>query len=146
MADEGGSVKGDRVTGPAAVSIMRQGLHLIASVHTALDDVQLARFQRDLIGRIGEQRTSRVIIDVAALDVVDSFTAHLLADCATMSRLRGAQLTVVGIQPDVALSMVELGLTADPAYTALDLQDGMDDAAHRPPTRPSQRPTSSQRR
>ena len=78
-----------------------------------------------LIRRIGEQRTSMVIIDVAALDVVDSFTAHILAGCATMARLRGAELVVVGIQPDVALIMVELGLTADPAHTALDLQDGM---------------------
>ena len=105
---------------------MRQGLHLIASVHTALDDPQLARFQRDLIRRIGEQRTRMVIIDVAALDVVDSFTAHILSACATMARLRGAELTVVGIQPDVALTMVELGLTTGPAHTALDLQDGMD--------------------
>jgi rsbT antagonist protein RsbS len=130
------------VTGPAAVSIMRQGLQLIVSVHTALDDPQLARFQRDLIRRIGEQRTSRVIIDVAALDVVDSFTAHILAGCATMARLRGAQLTVVGLQPDVAFTMVELGLTTDPAHTALDLQDGLDQAARLPPTHPSRRPTS----
>jgi len=131
------------VTGPAAVSIMRQGLNLIASVHTALDDAQLARFQRDLIGRIGEQRTSMVIIDVAALDVLDSFEANILASCATMARLRGAQLTVVGIQPDVALTMAELSLTADPARTALDLQDGMDDAARLPPTLPSRRYRSS---
>ena len=129
------------MSGPAAVSIMRQGRQLIASVHTALDDSQLAGFQRDLIRRIGEQNTSMVIIDVAALDVVDSFTAHILTDCAIMARLRGAQLTVVGIQPDVALTMVELGLTADPAHTALDLQDGLDHAAHLPPTLPSRRLT-----
>jgi anti-anti-sigma regulatory factor len=57
-----------------------------------------------------------VIIDVAALDVVDSFAAHILASCATMARLRGARLAVVGIQPDVALTMVER------AHTALDLR------------------------
>ena len=129
------------MTGPGAVSIMRQGLQLMVSVHTALDDPQLARFQRDLIRRIGEQRTSRVIIDITALDLVDSFTAHILAGCATMARLRGAQLTVVGLQPDVALTMVEPGLTADPAHTALDLPDGMDQAAHLPPPHPSRRPT-----
>ena len=83
-----------------------------------------------------------VIIDVAALDVVDSFTAHILAGCATVARLRGAELVVVGIQPDVALTMVQFGLTADPARTALDLQDGTDEAAHLPTTRPSRRPTS----
>ena len=121
---------------------MRQGRHLIASVHTALDEPQLAGFQRDLIRRIGEQRTSMVIIDAAGLDVVDSFTAHILADCATMARPRDTELTVVGIQPEVALTMVELGLTADPAHTALDLQDGIDEAAHLPPERPIRRPTS----
>lgn len=130
------------MSGPAAVSIMRQGRQLIASVHTALDDSQLAGFQRDLIRRIGEQNTSMVIIDAAELDVVDSFTANILANCATMARLRGAELAVVGIQPDVALTMVECGLTADPAHTALDLPDGMDQAAHLPPTLPSRRPTS----
>ena len=130
------------VTGPAAVSIMRQGLQLMVSVHTALDDPQLARFQCDLIRRIGEQRTSMVIIDVAAVDVVDSFTAHILADCATTAGLRGAQLTVVGLQPDVTLTMVEPGLTADPAHTALNLPDGMDQAAHLPPPHPSRRQTS----
>ena len=101
----------------------------------------LARFQLDLIRRIGEQRTTRVI-DVAALDLVDSFTGHILAGCATMARLRGVQLTVVGLQPDVAITMVERGLTADPAHTALNLQDGMDQAAHLPPPQPSRRPTS----
>ena len=124
------------VRGPAAVSIMRQGNDLIASVHTALDDSQLARFQRDLNYRIGERRTRMVIIDVAALDVVDSFAANILCACATMARLRGAELTVVGIQPDVALTMVELGLTTGQARTALDLEDGMDQGG-----RPRPRPT-----
>ena len=66
-----------------------------------------------------------VIIDVAALDVVDSFAANILSNCATMARLRGAELTVVGIQPDMVLTMVEVGLDPDPAHTALDLEDGL---------------------
>ena len=124
------------VSGPAAVSIMRQGHDLIASVHTALDDSQLARFQRDLNYRIGEHRTRMVIIDVAALDVVDSFAANILSACATIARLRGTELTVVGIQPDVALTMVEVGLTTGAAHTALDLEDGMDHSG-RPRPRPA---------
>ena len=104
---------------------MRQGEDLIASVHTALDDSQLTEFQRDLNLRIGEQRTRMVIIDVAALDVVDSFAAHILGACGTIARLRGAELTVVGIQPDMALAMVEVGLNPDPAHTYLDLEDGL---------------------
>jgi len=119
------AVSGSALSGAAAVSIMRQGQDLIASVHTALDDTQLARFQRDLNRRIGEHRTRMVIIDVAALDVVDSFAANILGDCATIARLRGADLTVVGIQPDVALTMVQVGLNTDPAQTALDLEDGI---------------------
>ena len=86
-------------SGPAAVSIMRQGQDLIASVHTALDDAQLARFQRDLNQRIGLQSTRMVIIDVTALDVVDSFAVNVLDACAAIARLRGAELTVVGISP-----------------------------------------------
>jgi rsbT antagonist protein RsbS len=118
---------------PVAVSIMRQGQNLIASVHTALDDSQLAAFQRDLSQRIGERRTQMVIIDVAALDVVDSFAANVLGGCARIARLRGAELTVVGIRSDVALAMVELGLNAGPAHTALDLEDGMDYPGRRRP-------------
>ena len=60
-------------TGPALVSILRQGTYLIASIHTALDDSQMIRFQQDLIEQIGRDRSRGVIIDVAALDVLDSF-------------------------------------------------------------------------
>ena len=77
-------------TGPALVSILRQGPYLIASIHTALDDSQLVRFQRDLIDRIGEHRSRGVIIDVAALDVLDSFGSRTLRNIAEMARLRGA--------------------------------------------------------
>ena len=139
VAEEGAEVAVSgrpMVSGPAAVSIMRQGHDLIVSVHTALDDSQLARFQRDLNYRIGEHRTRMVIIDVAALDVVDSFASNILSACATIARLRGTELTVVGIQPDVALTMVELGLTISHAHTALDLEDGMDSGG-----RPRPRPT-----
>ena len=91
-------------TGPALVSILRQGSYLIASIHTALDDSQLVRFQRDLIDRIGEHRSRGVIIDVAALDVLDSFGSRTLRNIAEMARLRGAVTVIVGIQPDVAFT------------------------------------------
>jgi rsbT antagonist protein RsbS len=113
-------------TGPALVSILRQGPYLIASIHTALDDTQLLRFQRDLIGRIGQHRSRGVIIDVAALDVLDSFAAHTLRNIAEMARLRGAVTTIVGIQPDVAFAMVELGLDTGSVPTALDLEEALE--------------------
>jgi rsbT antagonist protein RsbS len=114
---------------------MRQGQDLIASVHTALDDSQLKELQRDLNQRMAEQRTRMVIIDVAALDVVDSFAANILGACGKIARLRGADLTVVGIQPDMAIAMVEVGLNPDPARTDLDLEDGLAHARHPPPRR-----------
>ena len=111
--------------GPALVSILRQGSTLIASIHTALDDSQLIRFQRDLIEQIGARRSRGVIIDVAALDVLDSFGLRTLRDIAEMARLRGATTVIVGIQPDVALAMVELGLGVGAVHTALDLEEGL---------------------
>ena len=110
---------------PVLVSILRQGSYLIASIHTALDDSQMVRFQRDLIKQIGEHRSRGVIIDVAALDVLDSFGSRTLRDIADMARLRGALTVIVGIQPDVAFAMVSLGMDTGSVYTALDLEEGL---------------------
>lgn len=111
--------------GPALVSILRNGQSLIASIHTALDDSQMLRFQWDLIEQIGQHRARGVIIDVAALDVLDSFGSHTLRKIAEMARLRGALTIIVGIQPDVALAMVQLGLGTGSVPTALDLDEGL---------------------
>src|SRR5215217_6960343 len=110
---------------PLPVSILSQRSYLIASIHTALDDGQLTRFQRDLIDRIGTHRARGVIIDVAALDVLDSFASRTLRDIGEMARLRGAVTVIVGIQPDVAFTMVELGMDTGRVVTALDLEEGL---------------------
>jgi rsbT antagonist protein RsbS len=124
------------VTGPALVSILRQGSYLIASIHTALDDSQMIRFQQDLIEQIGRCRSRGVIIDVAALDVLDSFGSRTLSNIAEMARLRGATTVIVGIQPDVAFAMVALGMGTGSVYTALDLEEGLEylDASTAAPT------------
>jgi rsbT antagonist protein RsbS len=106
------------------VSILRQGDFLIASIHAALDDTELARFQEDVIDQIGQLRAHGVIIDVAALDVLDSYGSKALRDLAHMARLRGAATVIVGIQPDVAYSVVQLGMDLD-IRTALDLEQGL---------------------
>jgi rsbT antagonist protein RsbS len=111
---------------PALVSIMRQGPFLIASIHTALDDSQMVRFQQDLIEQIGEHRSRGVVIDVAALDVLDSFGTRTLRNIAEMARLRGAVTVVVGIQPDVAFAMVRLGMSTGNVHAALDLEEGLE--------------------
>jgi len=113
-------------SGPALVSILRQGSYLVASVHTALDDSQMIRFQNDLIEQIGRHRSRGVIIDVAALDVLDSFGSKTLRNIAALARLRGAVTVIVGIQPDVALAMVQLGMGTGSVPTALDLEEGVE--------------------
>ena len=118
-------------SGPRLFSVLKQGSTLIASVHTALDDSQLVRFQQDLVERIGADRARGVIIDVAALDVLDSFGTRTLRDMAEMARLRGAVTVVVGIQPDVAFTMVELGMDTGSVLTALDLEEGLEDLDQR---------------
>jgi len=123
-------------TGPKLVSILRQGSYLIASIHTALDDTQMERFREDLIEQIGRHRSRGVIIDVAALDVLDSFGARTLRTIAEMARLRGALTVIVGIQPDVAFAMVSLGMATGNVVTLLDLEEGLaylDSRTTRPP-------------
>jgi rsbT antagonist protein RsbS len=116
-------------TGPGLVSILRQGDTLVASVNAALDDSEMLRFQTDLVEQIGVHRARGVIIDVAALDVLDSFGSRTLRAIAEMARLRGAVTVIVGIQPDVAFAMVRLGMDMGPIVTALDLEEGLDHVA-----------------
>ena len=106
------------------VSVLRQGDFLIASIHTALDDEEMVRFQHDVVARIGEERSRGILIDVAALDVLDSFGSRCLRNLAHMARLRGAETVIVGIQPDVAFAMVQLGTDLE-MHTTLDLEEGL---------------------
>jgi rsbT antagonist protein RsbS len=108
------------------VSILRQRDYLIASIHEALDDSEIVRFQQELVEQIGRYRARGVIIDVAALDVLDSFGSRTLRNLAHAARLRGAETVIVGIQPSVAFAMVRLGIGLDSIHTALDLEEGLE--------------------
>src|SRR5215213_11351895 len=119
------SARGADPPGPRLVSILRQGPYLIASIHTALDDGQLLRFQHELVDRIGRDRAYGIVIDVAALDVLDSFGAWTLRNLAESAKLRGARTVIVGINPEVAFAMVQLGMGLDSVDTALDLEEGL---------------------
>lgn len=112
-------------TSPMLVSILRQGDYLLASVNAALDDGEMLRFQEALVERIGEERCRGVLIDVAALDVLDSYGARTLGVLAEVARLRGAETVVVGIGPEIAFTMVRLGMTIPNVSTALDLEQGL---------------------
>ncbi|HEY3249249.1 MAG TPA: STAS domain-containing protein [bacterium] len=111
--------------------ILKQGPFLIASVQSALTDADLLQLRDELAQRIGTHRTQGVIVDVTALDVIDSFAARTLRSIAQTVHLRGAECVIVGIQPAVAFSMVQLGLTLHGVTTALDLEDGLAQLAHR---------------
>jgi rsbT antagonist protein RsbS len=108
------------------VPILKQGQVLIASVQAALTDHDLIQLKDELADKVGRFRSRGVIIDVTALDVLDSFATRTLRGIATTAQLRGAQTVVVGIQPDVAIAIVQLGLTLQGVATALDLEEGLE--------------------
>ena len=108
-----------------AVPILKQGAYLIASIQSALTDSDLVQLRDALVGQVGSYRSRGVIVDVTALDVLDSFASRTLRDLAHMIRLRGAETVIVGIQPEVAFTMVRLGLTLEGVATALDLEEGL---------------------
>ncbi|NJD53093.1 MAG: STAS domain-containing protein [Candidatus Methanoperedens sp.] len=108
-----------------SVPILKQGDYLIASVQSELSDADLLKLRDDLVNRVGEFRSRGVIVDVTILDVMDSFATRTLRSMSHMIMLRGAKTVIVGIQPEVAFSMVQLGLKLENVATALDLEEGM---------------------
>src|SRR5262249_35081809 len=97
----------------------------IASIQSALSDADLISLQDELSQRVGKYRSRGVIIDVTVLDVMDSFATRTMRMIAHMVKLRGAETVIVGIQPEVAFAMVQLGLTLEDVATALDLEEGL---------------------
>ncbi len=108
-----------------AVPILKQSDYLIASVQGALSDAELLGLRDDLGEWVGRFRARGVIVDVTVLDVMDSFACRTLRAMAHIVKLRGAQTVIVGIQPDVAFSMVQLGLSLEGVATVLDLEEGL---------------------
>jgi rsbT antagonist protein RsbS len=108
-----------------AVPILKQSHYLIATIQSALTDEDLLQLRDALVERVGKFRSRGVIVDVTSLDVLDSFASRTLRDLAHMIRLRGAETVIVGVQPEVAFSMVQLGITLTNVTTALDLEEGL---------------------
>lgn len=107
------------------VPILKQRDYLIATIQSALSDADLLKLRDDLVTMVGKLRSKGVIIDVTVMDVMDSFASRTLCAIAHMIRLRGAETVIVGIQPEVAFAMVQLGLTLEGVVTALDLEEGL---------------------
>ncbi len=107
------------------VPILKQGDNLIVTVQSALGDADLLQLRDDIVAQVGKLRSRGVIIDVTALDVIDSFATRTLRDISQMIRLRGADTVIVGIQPEVAFALVRLGMSLAGVATALDLEEGL---------------------
>ena len=106
-------------------SILRLGGYLIASVHTGLDDYQFMSFRREIVDEVSRRETRGVVIDLAAVDVLDSFACMAVRQITQMVGLRGAESVVVGVAPDVAFAMVKLGVDLGTARTAADVDEGL---------------------
>ncbi|MCK9195735.1 MAG: STAS domain-containing protein [Syntrophales bacterium] len=108
-----------------SIPILRQGSYLIASIQSSPSDSEWREMGQQLAERVGKLRSRGVVVDVTVLDLIDSFAARTLREIAQTVKLRGAEPVIVGIQPDVAFSMVQLGLTLGDIETELDLEEGM---------------------
>src|SRR5919107_2966881 len=107
------------------VAILRQGDYIIASIQSDLSDTEVLALRDELADLVGRVRARGLIVDVAALDVIDSFVARALRSIAETALMRGAQTVIVGIQPDVAIAMVHFQLNLEPLRAALDLDEAV---------------------
>ncbi len=108
-----------------SIPILKQGSYLIASIQSSPSDSEWREMGQTLAERVGRLRSRGVVVDVTVLDLIDSFAARTLREIAQTVKLRGAEVVIVGIQPEVAFSMVQLGLTLGDVPTELDLEEGL---------------------
>ncbi|HEX8628648.1 MAG TPA: STAS domain-containing protein [Catenuloplanes sp.] len=110
---------------PDDIAIVRMGQDLLVTLHGELDDSTARSIEREVTDEVARTRARGALIDVSGLAVVDSFVAHVLARLVGMVRLLGAEVTVVGIRPPVAITLVEMGMSLGPVNTALNAEQGM---------------------
>ena len=108
------------------IPVLRMGEFLIVSIQVDMDDQLAMQLEDDLANRIVDTSARGVLIDISALEIVDSFIGRILGNIAMMSRVLDAVTVVVGMQPAVAITLVELGLSLPGVRTALDIERGMD--------------------
>jgi rsbT antagonist protein RsbS len=106
-----------------SATILRDGDYIVATIQSDLSDSEVVALRDELAERVGAYRVRGLIVEVSALDVIDSFVARALRSIALTARLRGAQMVVAGIQPDVAVAMVQFQLNLEPLRAALDLDE-----------------------
>jgi len=108
------------------IPILKMGRVLLVTIQVDMHDRLALALQDDLTTRIAQSGARGVLIDISSLDVVDSFIGRVLANIAAMSRVLDAQTVVVGMQPAVAITLVELGLSLPGVRTALNVERGME--------------------
>jgi rsbT antagonist protein RsbS len=107
------------------IPILRVADNLLVTVQTELHDQVAEAFQEDLLAAIEKTGAGGLLVDVTALDIVDSYVARVLADTAKMARLMGTETVIVGIRPEVAATLVRMGYTMTGVRTALNVDEGL---------------------
>ncbi|GGF33143.1 MULTISPECIES: STAS domain-containing protein [Halobacillus] len=107
------------------IPILKLHNYLLISIQIDLDDQTAIQFQEDLLSKIHESGATGVVIDLTSVDIIDSFIAKVLGDVVTMSDLMGAKVVLTGIQPAVAMTLIDLGIHMQEVPTALDLEQGL---------------------
>jgi rsbT antagonist protein RsbS len=107
------------------IPILKMGEYLLVTIQVDMHDRLALTLQDDLTAQVVKQRSRGVLIDISALEMVDSFIGRMLGGIASMVRLLDAETVVVGMQPSVAITLVELGLSLQGIRTALDVEKGM---------------------
>ncbi len=107
------------------IPILTMGSFLLVTIQVDMHDQLAMTLQEDLTNKLSKQGAKGVLIDISSLDIVDSFIGRMLGNISAMSRVLGAVTVVVGMQPAVAITLVELGLELRGVFTALDVEKGM---------------------
>jgi rsbT antagonist protein RsbS len=107
------------------IPILKMGQFLLVTIQVDMHDQLALTLQDDLTNRIAKERSRGVLLDISALDVVDSFIGRMIANISSMARVLDAETVVVGMQPAVAITLVELGLPLEGVHTALNVEKGM---------------------
>ncbi|VVM34769.1 RsbS2C negative regulator of sigma-B, partial [Terribacillus sp. AE2B 122] len=107
------------------IPILKLHNYLLISIQIDLDDQTAIQFQEDLLNKIHQSGATGVVIDLTSVDIIDSFIAKVLGDVVTMSDLMGAKVVLTGIQPAVAVTLIDLGIHLNEVTTALDLEQGL---------------------
>lgn len=107
------------------IPILKLHNYLLISIQTEIDDNTAIQFQDDLLNKIHKSGATGVVIDLTSVEIIDSFIAKVLGDVITMSDLMGARVVLTGIQPAVAITLIDLGIHMQDVPTALNIEQGL---------------------